>query len=283
MDNNGIELVRLVGSERRTGSNLESVSRNWRSDKECFLFISPHDDDVVLGGGLMIQIAQRENVPVHILIVTDGSMGYCSMEEKDSITDIRRRETFACYESLGVPTENIAWLGFPDCDLSNYRGRRKAGPGDKGAIEGYTGLQNAFTAYLRKTCPTQCFLPTSSDLHPDHRFVHEEFLISLFHATGDIWPELGAKLQEVPFIHEIGVYCDFPEPPKLRIRAPGKYLENKMKAIMEFKSQKQIASLVEIVRGAGPEEYSRPLEFKLYNPRDYRNRFDEKPERYLNM
>ena len=68
-----IEFVRLVGNERRTGNTLASVSRHWQGDKEHFLFISPHDDDVVLGAGLFIQLAQRENVPVYILIVTDGS------------------------------------------------------------------------------------------------------------------------------------------------------------------------------------------------------------------
>ena len=83
-----IELVRLVGNERRVGSTLASVSRHWQHEKECFVFVSPHDDDVVLGGGLMMQLAKHENVPVHIMIVTDGSMGYCSMEEKDTIVYI---------------------------------------------------------------------------------------------------------------------------------------------------------------------------------------------------
>jgi len=77
-----IEIVRLVGDERRVGPTLESVSRHWQGKKERFLFISPHDDDVVLGGGLLLQLARMEDVPVHIIIVTDGAMGYCSIEEK---------------------------------------------------------------------------------------------------------------------------------------------------------------------------------------------------------
>ena len=89
-------IVRLVGKERRVASTLSGVSKHWQGKKECFLFISPHDDDVIIGAGLLIQLAVKENVPVYILIVTDGSMGYCSAEEKDSITDIRRKETFNC-------------------------------------------------------------------------------------------------------------------------------------------------------------------------------------------
>ncbi|MFA6175702.1 MAG: PIG-L family deacetylase [Phycisphaerae bacterium] len=276
MTANQIEFVRLVGNERRAGSTLQSVSRHWQSGKECFLFISPHDDDVVLGGGLFMQLAKLENVPVHILIVTDGTMGYCSKEEKDTISDIRRKETFACYQSLGIPKENIVWLGFPDCRLNSYRGRRPAEPSDKAQIEGFTGLQNSFTYYLRKIRPTQCFLPTSSDLHPDHVIVHSELLISLFHGAGTIWPELGMPLEKPPYVHELGVYCDFPEPPSLRIRTPQEFLDKKLKAIAAFESQKQIGSLIDIVRKSGPEEYLRELHFKLYQPTAYRDRFEKK-------
>src|SRR5512146_1677096 len=128
---NDFEFVRLVVTERRVGPTLESVSRHWQGQKERFLFISPHDDDAVLGGGLLIQLARRENVPVHILIVTDGSMGYCSFEEMTTISYIRSKEAFDCYQSLGIPKENIVCAGFPDCQLSGYRGRRRAMSDDK--------------------------------------------------------------------------------------------------------------------------------------------------------
>ena len=270
------EFVRLVGNERRAGSKLADVSRHWQDAEERFLMISPHDDDAVLGAGLLIQLAKRENVPVHIMIVTDGSMGYCSIDEKDSIAEIRRNETFECYQSLDVPKENIVWLGFADCQLSNHRGRSAAGPDDPEAIEGFTGLQNAFTYHLRKIKPTQCFLPTSNDLHPDHRIIYDEFLISLFHAAGNIWPELSKPLEKVPYVHTFAVYCDFAAPPTLRMRTPISYLENKLDAIAAFRSQKQISSLIENVRHCGPEEYTRAIDFRLYRPASYRDRFEEK-------
>lgn len=271
-----IEFVRLVGSERRTGTTLASVSRHWQGDEERFLLISPHDDDVVLGAGLFIQLAQRENVPIYIMIVTDGSMGYCTKEQKDHISEIRRQETYECYASLGVPKENIIWLGFPDCRLNYYRGRRFSDSNDLTKLEGFIGLQNSFTHWLREIVPSQCFLPTSSDLHPDHKIVHEEFLISLFHAAGNIWPELGTPIERVPFVHELGVYCDFPDPPRVRIQTPRTYLEKKLEGIAAFKSQKQIASLIEIVRKSGPYEYLRELNFKLYQPAAYYDMFEKK-------
>jgi LmbE family N-acetylglucosaminyl deacetylase len=269
------EFVRLVGNERRTGTRLAEVSRHWQAKRERHLMISPHDDDAVLGAGLLIQLARREKVPVHILIVTDGSMGYCSLDERDGIAEIRRNESFECYQSLGVARRNIVWLGFPDCQLANHRGRRPAAGSDPVAISGFTGMQNAFTHHLRKIKPTQCFLPTWNDLHPDHRIIYEEFLISMFHAAGNIWPELGEPLEKVPYVNTYAVYCDFAEPPTLRMRTPISYLEKKLKAIGAFRSQKQISSLIDNVRHCGPEEYIRAIDFKLYHPSSYRNMFEE--------
>jgi LmbE family N-acetylglucosaminyl deacetylase len=269
-------IVRLVGKERRVASTLSGVSKHWQGKNESFLFISPHDDDVVIGSGLLIQLARKENVPVHILVVTDGSMGYCSAEEKDSITEIRRKETFDCYLSLGIPKENIFWLGFPDCRLNYYRGRRPAQKGEPMAVEGFVGMQNSFTHYIRKVKPTQCFLPTSNDLHPDHKFVHEELLISIYHAGGSIWPELGAPIEKLPSVHEIACYCNFPSPPHLQIRTSPQLLQKKLDAIGAFRSQRQIEAEIDIIRKAGPVEYIRDFGFHLYSPELYREMFEAK-------
>ena len=273
----GCEFVRLVEAERRVGPTLASVSRHWKEEEQRFLFVSPHDDDVAIGGSLMIQAALRDNVPVHVAIVTDGSQGYCTKEEKTTISEIRRKETFAAYKLLGVPAENIHWMGFPDCQLSRYIGRREATGSDAAQSHGYTGLQNAFTELLRAVRPNQVFMPTVADLHPDHRMVHSEMLISCFHASGAIWPELGEPLKAVPYIHELAVYCNFPATPKLRIHAPAWAMRQKLKAIKAFKSQKQIDKLVEILERGGPWEYQHPIQFSLYNPGIYRDRFDEPP------
>ncbi len=272
---NDFEFIRHVANKSRTGSTLEAVLDHWKSGKETFLFISPHDDDVVVGGGLMIQLAIREKADVHIMTVTDGAMGYCSMDQKDTISDIRRDETFECYEALGVPKENITWLGFPDCQLNSYRGRRPAEPNDVATIEGFVGLQNTLTYYLRKVRPTRCFLPTSNDLHPDHKIVHSEFLISIYHALGDIWPELGTPIETAPEIYELGVYCDFPEPPQLCVRTSEAMLDKKLNGMLAFRSQKQMKLVMGNFKRAGAEEYLRQLEFKLYQPAHYRPLFDK--------
>ena len=267
-------VARLVGEERREGNSLASVSRHWQGEKESFCFVSPHDDDVVLGAGLAIQMAVQEKVPVHVLVVTDGSMGYCTLDEKESIASIREQETYNSLVELGVPKENVIFLRFPDCQLGLFVGRRLAND-EPSAIEGFTGLQNSFTYFLRQIRPTQVFVPTINDLHPDHKVTNEQLQISLFHSTGDIWPELGPPLDAVPAIHELAIYCDFPEPPTLRIASDETTFEKKLTAIAAFKSQKQIAKLIENVRNAGPQEYVRTINFCFYQPENYHHLFQD--------
>ena len=55
-------------------------------------------------------------------------------------------------------------------------------------------------------------------------------------------------------------------------------LKKKIDAIAEFRSQKQIKSLIELIRRAGPVEYLRPVPFSLYNPHVYRDMFEELPQ-----
>jgi LmbE family N-acetylglucosaminyl deacetylase len=204
-------------------------------------------------------------------------MGYCRPQDKGKISEIRRKETYHCYARLGVPRENVLWMSFPDSALNGYCGRRAATPADPAAVvnKGFTGLQNAFTGLLRKIKPTQCFLPTHNDLHPDHKITYEEFMISIFHASGKIWPELGPPLKAIPFLHEVAVYCDFTLPPNVRIRASEKAFEKKLKAIRAFKSQAQIQSLIDAVRKTGPGEFLKNIQFNLYNPLRHQQRFDE--------
>jgi hypothetical protein len=59
------------------------------------------------------------------------------------------------------------------------------------------------------------------------------------------------------------------------MRTPLPYLENKLKVIGAFRSQKQISSLIDNVRHCGPEEYIRAIDFKRYHPANYRNQFEE--------
>jgi LmbE family N-acetylglucosaminyl deacetylase len=239
---------------------------------QTWLFVSPHDDDLCIGAGLFMQAAIRAGVAVQVLIVTDGCMGYCQLEDRDRIVEIRRGETYRAYQTLGISPDQVSYIGYPDGGLMPFIGRRRARDGED-AIAGYSGLQNALTYHLRRARPARVYVPTHTDLHPDHRIAHSELMISVFHAAGLIWPELGEPLREPPSVGELAVYCDFVDLPNLEIIGDEEVFQNKLKSITAFQSQVQIERLVDSLRRAGPYEYVRENEFRLFTPDTYKPLF----------
>jgi LmbE family N-acetylglucosaminyl deacetylase len=268
------QFTRLQDGKKQRTDSLQQAIGMAANSKETWLFVSPHDDDLVIGAGLWMQAALAAGIDVQVLVVTDGRMGYCTMEQRDSIADIRKRETYESFQILGIGKERIAWVGYPDGGLYTLQGRRIRVAEDLvPAIEGYVGLSNAFTYHLRRTKATRVFVPTFADLHPDHQIVNNEMMISIFHAAGAIWPELGAPLADVSKVYELAIYCDFPQPPQLEVRSDEKYFDNKLKGIAAYQSQLQIAKLVEIIRNAGAYEYLRELNFRFYSPDRHKSAF----------
>jgi LmbE family N-acetylglucosaminyl deacetylase len=260
---------------RRTPEGLVKTSQasrvfdDWSAADERWLFVSPHDDDVTIGAALTLQAGLAAGAKVFVVVATDGRMGYCRPEHHDTIANVRLTEGERSYGILGLPPDHLQWLGYPDGDLIANRGRRFAATNAATSIAGADGLQNAFTHVLRRVRPNRVFLPTNADLHPDHKVVHAELLISLFHAQGAIWPELGEPIAIVPSVYEFACYCDLPEPPQIRIETPQAMLDTKLRAIEAFASQEQIEAVLSIQRNIGPIEYLRPLGFQFYRPEQY--------------
>lgn len=263
--------TRLIDGVPTVQSGLEEAVRESPLAGHVWMFVAPHDDDLCIGAGLLIQAAVQAGVDVQCVVVTDGCLGYCQSEHQDDIVSIRRCETLRSFELLGVRENQVTFLGFPDGGLTRFIGRRRAQSGEP-QVSGFTGLQNAFTHSLRDLRPTRVFVATQSDLHPDHKITNSELMISLFHASGKIWPELGDPLV-VPQVHELAVYCDFPADPQLEVHGDGAAFDAKLKSIAAYESQLQIAELVQKIREDGPYEYIRDVEFNLYSPRRYRSLF----------
>lgn len=261
--------VKQNGSKVKS-SQLSDIFNNWQ-DEERWLFIAPHDDDLCLGSGLLMQKALEEGIPVRCVITTDGRMGYGSTVPKEKISAVRKQETDDSFKILGI--DDVQWLNFPDCSLNLFSGAREAKEGDPCVIEGNTGIQNAYTHQLRDFKPTRVFVPAGSDLHPDHKIVYQEILISLFHSAGDIWPQLGTPLKVAPAIYEMAIYCDFPSAPDIQVVGDESAFNKKLESILAYRSQQQIESLVENIRQSGPVEYFRDVIFNLYSPDNYKDKF----------
>lgn len=239
--------------------------------RERILFLHPHDDDAIVGAGLTVALAAAEGFDVHVAIVTGGQMGYCSMDDRSSIVEIRRSEALASYKLLGVDESRVTFLGYEDGKTYNYIGRRLACEGDP-AIEGYTGLENHLTWIIRKVAPQRIIAPANTDLHPDHQAVSKELLISIYHASGDIWPELG-KPCALPEVLEYPCYVNLSEPPNIMIETDDALFQRKLAAIGCYVSQKQIEGTVQSFREAGPIEFLRNIRFSLYHPSVYKSLF----------
>ncbi|PCJ58465.1 MAG: PIG-L family deacetylase [Planctomycetota bacterium] len=250
----------------------EKAFRNWNKEKETWLIVIPHDDDAVIGMGLTILAGLEAGVDIHVRVTTDGSMGYCSKEEKRTIANVRHEETKHSFEILGVNPKQVKWLQFKDSCLNTQTGRYFSKEKGKSVIHGADGMQNAFTFCLREVRPTRVFVATIADLHPDHRIVNSELQISLFHASGTIWPELGEPI-EVPEVLEFAVYCDFPDKPNIQLKSTKPMLEKKLESISAYVSQTQIQGLIDSTRKNGPEEYLKEIDFEFYDPKAYRNLF----------
>lgn len=264
-----MQLSRLEQGQVIRDMRLERIIPHTTHAPEKWLFIAPHDDDIVIGAGLLLQQAVREGKRIKVLITTDGSMGYCDLQEKNNIVTIRRRETLESFGKLGI--EDLEWLDYPDANLIRHIGRRIATEPD--GIAGFSGLQNSYTAQLRRYRPSHVFVMSENDYNPDHKVVYQEVLISLFHAEGAIWPELGPPVEQRPHVYEMAAYCNFSENPNVEIAASQSELKTKLAAVHAFQSQKQIGLLIENLKANGAYEYLRDMGFDYYSPARYRALF----------
>ncbi|MDR2172515.1 MAG: PIG-L family deacetylase [Planctomycetaceae bacterium] len=254
------------------------VFSDWRGDKECWLYVSPHDDDVVLGAGLTFVSGLALGIETHVIVSTIGA-GYCRAEHRETIGQIRRGECCRSFEVLGLPASNLHFFDYRATDILSNVGRRFTSDlSCPTAIAGASGFQNSFTWLLRQVRPNRVFLPSQTDIHPAHKSVHEEFLISVFHARGKIWPELGDPITEFPKLYEYATYNDYIDPPTLRVRTSDDLLERKLLGIAAYVSQEQIELLVQTVRNMGAREYIHELIFKLFDPKQYDLLFDGEKE-----
>jgi LmbE family N-acetylglucosaminyl deacetylase len=264
--------VRTAQKRNSYPSLAEALGVNAANQR--ILFLHPHDDDAIVGAGMTVALTVAEGFDVHIAIATGGQMGYCSLEDRPAIVEIRRREALASYKLLGVDESRITFFGYADGTTYNYIGRRPAGEGEP-AIEGYTGMENHMTYIIRKISPQHIFTSPSTDLHPDHQAVNKELLISLYHASGDIWPELG-KPCPLPQVYEYPGYVELSAPPNIMIEADDALFQRKLAAIGCYVSQKQIEATVAALREAGAVEFLRNIQFSLYHPSVYKPLFASK-------
>ena len=257
-----------------TSDNPAETWSDWQGDYhnkgERWLFFAPHDDDIVLGAGLTFLAGVQLGIDVHAAVISNGRLGYCTPEQRDTIKQVRKEEARESFCFLGMPESHLYQFDYDDGDLTQQSGRRFANdPDDPRAIAGAVGLQNTMTWLLRKVRPTRVFMPNRLDLHPDHRAVNTDLIISIFHAQGQIWPELGPPIAAIPKLYEYATYSDFISPPTMRVRVSDDLVEKRLAAVALYKSQLQIDLVVNEIRKAGGNEYLLEMAFQIFSATKY--------------
>lgn len=158
---------------------------------ERVLVIAPHADDEVLGVGGAIQRHLARGARVVVVILTNGDGQYRRLipSSKASINlgYTRQKESLAALAHLGLPEEEVIFLGYPDRGLSDlwnsywdceelysskYTKTDRSPYRESFTAEApYCGL--SVTADLMKIIsqekPQLIYLPHPNDLHPDHQ------------------------------------------------------------------------------------------------------------------
>jgi LmbE family N-acetylglucosaminyl deacetylase len=115
------------------GGDIGLFFPGWKKG-ETVAFLSPHDDDVVLGAGHLVRAVIKNGGRPVVLVFCRGDAGYSTAVEKRTIVARRRREAVAAYGLLGVPPNDVHFFGLPDLSLMAHVDRIMPG-GSRGVVE----------------------------------------------------------------------------------------------------------------------------------------------------
>lgn len=177
------------------------------------LVISPHPDDDVIGlGGTMSSISDR----IWITYITDGGRGIPGRKPSETAT-LRKTETLEAAKVLGVPAENLTFLGHPD-----------------GKTQDVEFISRDIEDVFRRVDPRDLFLPSVFDSHPDH--------MNIAFAAARALERLKDRVN--CWIYEVWT----PIYPNRIIDISG-VIDRKVRALQEHASQVAVIDYVEKIRG----------------------------------
>lgn len=190
------------------------------------LVVAPHPDDESLGCGGAIALLRQQQLPVHVLFISDGTMSHPHSQRylAEARRMLREQEAKSALEILGVDASEITFLGLPDTQVPTA-GRASARFREASAL---------ILEHLQKVSPRTLLVPWRRDPHGDHRATWQ-----LLRAAVDLYDTPVRWLEYPVWVWESTNIEDLPTPTdgswfKLNV---GSVLDRKRRAIAAHVSQ----------------------------------------------
>lgn len=125
---------------------------------EPAIVVAPHPDDETFGAGGLIALKRAMDVPVTVILLTDGGASLSGFPQipSEEVGRARRNQAIAAVRCLGLDSENVISLGLVDGKIPH---------------EGQPGFEDAVARLAseldRRTC-REIYLPHPHDGLPDH-------------------------------------------------------------------------------------------------------------------
>lgn len=167
--------------QSRRGTSVSPRPTAIETEKDAILVISPHPDDEILCCASTMSKALKQNKDVFIVYFTDGDgLEINAKQASKAYGKTRRSESQTAAQKLGIPSQNLFFLNFPDQGLSELGARTSASPFTAQRSSNaqsykpktpYTraGLKQNLRGILKQIKPHTVYTPSIQDKHPDHR------------------------------------------------------------------------------------------------------------------
>lgn len=199
------------------------------------VFLSPHDDDALIGcGGMLSALGERATV----VIMTDGALGSTDLNGGTGLVETRYREAKAAYERLGVI--DVEFLDFPDLCLNNYECWKTE--------QGRAGAYQKVISLLREKQPVSVFIPSSFDFHPDHKATSRIGRAAVVFSSSDLSFSTGSPKTGAINVWEYHVWSSAEEEGVIGLELGAEAANAKKEALARFESQRRT---LEKLKGKG--------------------------------
>jgi len=164
------------------------ICPTFESDSRLMIF-APHPDDEVLGCGILLQRARTAGAATRVVYLTDGENNpwpqrflerkwRLDARDRQRWGQLRRSECLAALQVLGHDPSTASFLAMPDQGLTAL------------LIKGCTKTLARLTDSIVDWAPTHLFIPSATDIHPDHSAVAVMLSLVLQKLRNNGWPGL---------------------------------------------------------------------------------------------